>query len=153
LVPFAYVVARRRQHSVGLTDKALEGTITQPDTKMCLLHGLVPVCLMYKSGNSWNPDPLIRTLMARDLWAHGGADKTADLLEEQEAAAKAKIQKDIRDDLWNRSGDAWRSYQHRTGQTSIQSKGEIKLKPRKERRTVKTVPSGSTAGLGQVTLT
>ena len=146
-VPFAYVIARRRQYSRGLTSKALEETIVQPDTKMCLLYDLVPVTLMYKTGPSWNPDPIIRSLAARDMWAHGGPDKVADMLEEQEAAEKERIRRDIRDDLWNRSGDAWRSYQHRTGQSTIKSKDYHT--PRKGRRTNQTAPSGSTAGSGR----
>jgi len=147
-VPSAYVIARKKQWGPGLTEAAIDAVYAKPDTKMCVKYGCVPVCLMYKTGTSWNPDPIIRTLQARDMWAHGGPEKVADLLEEQEAAAKIKTQKEIRDDLWNRSGDAWRSYQHRTGQTSIQSRGEIKLKPRKERRPKQTVPSGSTAESG-----
>lgn len=114
--PFAYVIARRRYYSAGLTDKALESTITQPDTLMCLHYGLVPVCLMYKHGPTWNPDTVLQSLMARDLWAHGGADKVCDMLEQQEEDEKAKQRAATREDLWHRSGDAWRSYQARTGQ-------------------------------------
>lgn len=149
-VPFAYVVARRRQFAVGLSDKAIADTIDQPDTKMCLKYGVVPVCLMYKTGPSWNIDPLLRSLAARDMWAHGGPDKVADMLEEQEAAAKEKIRKDIRDDIYNRSGDAWRSYKARTGQSTIRFSDYFK--PRKERRTAQTVPSGSTAGSDAATI-
>lgn len=149
-VPHAYIIARRRQYSAGLTDKAIEGTIEQPDTKMCLQYGVVPVCLMFKMGPSWDPDPIIRTLAARDLWAHGGPDKVADLLEEQEEAERKRVQKAIRDDLYERSGDAWRSYQARTGQSTI--KFNDYAPPRPERRTTETVPSESTAGSG-ITIT
>jgi hypothetical protein len=147
MVPTAYVVARRRQFGIGLTDKALIDSIDQLDTKMCLLHGLVPVCLMYKVGASWDPDPLLRTLAARDLWAMGGAEKVADMLEAQEAADKAKISKDIKDDLYNRSGDAWRSYQARTGASNLQF--HARPTPRKEQRSTSNVPS-VTAGSGLV---
>lgn len=115
--PFAYVIARRRQFGAGISNKAIEDTVTVSDTKMCLLHGLVPVCLMFRNGQGWDPDPVIRSLTARDLWAHGGADKVADQLEAQEAAETDRVRKEIRDDMWNRSGDAWRSYQRRTGQS------------------------------------
>lgn len=128
--PGAYVVARRRQRTAGLGDQTFLRGVTHPDTIICLTNGLVPVCLMYKTGPSWDPDPIIRSLMARDMWAMGGAEKVADMLEEQEAKDKAKLQAEIRDDQWNRSGDAWRSYQHRTGQSTIASKDFHKLKPR-----------------------
>lgn len=149
-VPFAYVIARRKQFSKGLSDKALEGTIQQPDTKMCLAYGLVPVCLMYKTGPSWEIDGLLQSLAARDMWAHGGPDKVADMLETQEEAAKAKIRAETRADIYNRSLDGWRSYQARTGQTT--NLFHDYHKPRQERRTDQTVPSSSTAGSGLVTL-
>lgn len=149
-VPFAYVVARRKQYGAGITCKAIEDNIDNPDTKMCLLYNLVPVCLMYKSGSSWDPNPLIRSLQARDMWAHGGPDKVADMLEEQEAKEKAATQAEIRADLWNRSGDAWRSYQARTGASTI--KFADMHKPRNG-AAVQTAPSGSTPGSGLVTLT
>ncbi len=149
-VPFAYVIARRRQLSAGLSSKALMDSIDQPDTKMCLLHGCVPVSLMYRTGSTWDIDSVIRTLAARDMWAHGGADAVADMLEAQEAKAAADNQAAIRADLWNRSGDAWRSYQHRTGQSTIKSKD---FHPPKGQRTSNSPSSGSTAGSGLVTLT
>lgn len=115
-VPFAYVLARRRQLTAGLTDKALEDTITNPDTRHALRLGLVPVTLIYRTGESWNADPVIRSLMARDIWRHGGAEKVADTLDAADTRKQKKLRSDIRDDMWNRSGDAWRSYQARTGQ-------------------------------------
>lgn len=115
-VPFAYVIARRRRLTAGLTDKALEDTISNPDTKAALHHGLVPVTLMYRTGESWNADPVIRSLMSRDVWRHGGAEKVADALDAADDKKQKKLKADIRDDMWNRSGDAWRSYKARTGQ-------------------------------------
>lgn len=147
-VPGAYVIARRRQFSAGLSDKAIEQGITQPDTIICLQNGLVPVCLMYKTGPSWNPDPIIETLKARDLWAVGGGDAAADLLEAQEDAAKAKLSAEIRDDQWNRSGDAYRSYKARTGQSTIRHNDTRKAQPRKGRRIYSNSPSEGMAGSG-----
>lgn len=115
-VPFAYVLARRRQRSAGLTDKAVESVLTNPDTKAAMQHGLIPVSLMYRTGESWNPDPVIRSLKSRDIWTNGGADKVADTLDSADEAKQTKLKKDIRDDMYNHSGDAWRSYQARTGQ-------------------------------------
>lgn len=146
--PGAYVIARRKQWGPGLTVEAIDAQFPNPDTKMCVLNGCVPVCLMLKTGQSWDADPIIRTLRARDLWAHGGPDKVADLLEAQETAAQMKIDSEIRDDLYNRSGDAWRSYQHRTGQTSLGGGRTAGPKPRQGRRIFSNspLPSGSTAG-------
>jgi hypothetical protein len=107
---------------------------------------------MYKTGPTWNPDPIIETLKARDLWAVGGGDKAADLLEAQEDAAAAKLKAEIRDDIWNRSGDAWRSYKARTGQSTIRHNDTRTAQPRKGRRIYSNSPSGSMAGSGPVTL-
>lgn len=112
--PFAYVIARRVRNKRW--EKAVVDSVTHPDTKMCMAHNLIPVCLMFKQGPTWNVDNVLRSLHARDLWAYGGGDRAADLCEAQEAAEKAQVKADLRDDLWNRSGAAWRSYQRRTGQ-------------------------------------
>src|ERR1700674_4410629 len=86
--PYAYVLARRQRLAKGLTDEALVATATQPDTKLCLLRGLVPVTLIYRTGVTWSIDNIIAQLKARDLWAAGGAEKAADLLEAQDTAAE-----------------------------------------------------------------
>lgn len=140
--PFAYVLARRARLS-GLTGQALIDTAGNPDTKLCLSRGLVPVSLIYRTGEQWSIDNIIRDLKARDIWAHGGADKVADTLDAQDVSRETDIKADIRDDMWNRSGDAWRSYQARTGQRSKISPST----PGSERR-IPTAPSGSTVGSG-----
>lgn len=116
--PGTYVIARRKQFGPGITEKAIDATYANPDTKMCVLNNCVPVCLMFATGATWDPEPIIAKLAARDIWAHGGADKVADMLEAQEAANEAANKTSIREDLYSRSGDAWRSYQSRTGQSS-----------------------------------
>jgi hypothetical protein len=142
-VPFAYIIARRRQLSAGLSDKALEDTITQPDTKLCMAWGLIPISLMYKTGPVWNIDPVIASLKARDMWAVGGGEKAADLLDKQDEAERERLRKQTRDDMYARSGDAWRSYQARTGQRTRLTIPET----RRGRRPSAPI-SGSTAGLG-----
>lgn len=115
--PFSYVIARRIYNKSWSQVQA--STITQPDTLMCVKYNLVPVCLMFKTGPSWNPEAILSKLRARDMWAHGGADKVADMLEAQEDAEKQKIKDDFRQEMWHRSGDAWRSYTARTGQRTF----------------------------------
>lgn len=120
LMPDCYVLARRKQKGPGLTERALLHTAPNPDTRMCIAYNVSPVCLIRKpAGAAWAGWKIVERLKARDLWAHGGADKVADMLEEQEAQDEARLKQQIRDDLWARSGDAWRSYQARTGQSTI----------------------------------
>lgn len=118
--PYAYVIARRsRLGRRGLTGNAIADTITQPDTLMCMQYGCVPVCLMFKHGPQWSVDGVLKSLKARDLWAVGGADKAADLLEADEAAAKKKQDDEKRDELRGLSREAYRSYKMRTGQRVV----------------------------------
>lgn len=140
--PFYYVMARRKQFTKGLTDAAIDDTLTDSDTKMCARYGCVPVCLMFKHGPVWDADKILLKLASRDIWAMGGADKVADMLEEQEAAEKAKTRAELRDRLYHASGDAYRSYKIRTGQAVAGSGAQS------GRRISKQTPSGSTAGSG-----
>jgi hypothetical protein len=151
--PGSYVVARRRERTRGLTGDAVLAGVTNPDTLTCVRMGWIPVCVMVQTGLSWNPDQIIARLQARDIRAHGGADKVADLLEEQETAEKVAQKKATRDDLWNRSGDAWRSYQARTGASSIRfndtpvNGGDGRTAPNTPRSTAGLgAPDGATIG-------
>ena len=102
---------------------AIVDTITQPDTCMVMQYGCVPVCLMFKHGPVWSADAVLAKLKARDLWAHGGADKVADMIEADEATEEAQRAAAKREELWHLSGDAWRSYKARTGQSVINTGG------------------------------
>jgi len=117
--PFAYVIARRARMSQGLTPKAIDETITQPDTRMCFKYGLVPVCLMFKHGPIWNADTILQRLAARDTWAHGGGEALATALDREEADARARDKEALRDKFRHLSREAYRSYKQRTGQRTI----------------------------------
>ena len=119
LFPKSYVLARRKQWGPGLTDHALLDTVVQPDTRMCILNNVTPVCMLKKQGLTWDVDGVISTLRRRDIWAAGGGDAAADLLDAADEREREAQRAATRDDLYNRSGDAWRSYQARTGQRSI----------------------------------
>jgi hypothetical protein len=151
--PAAYVLARRQHFSAGMRDEALEKTVTQPDTKLCLERHLVPVTLIFRTGVTWTIDNIIAQLKARDVWAHGGYEKVANLLDDQDVIAEAAKATAVKDDMWARSGDAWKSYQARTGQSTIRHNDTRTAQPRKGRRIYSNSPSGSTAGSGPVTLT
>ncbi len=143
-VPYAYVLARRRRVTAPKWDLAMAETITQPDTKFCLTHGLVPVTLITRTGVTWSIDNIIASLKARDIWEHGGAEKTADLVDAEDASNEVANQRKTRDDMWMRSGQAWESYQRRTGQR-VSSPGMSS-----ERHVPTTSSSGSTARSGLV---
>ncbi len=112
--PFAYVLARRSR--VRLGEKAIERSITQPDTKMCFHYGLVPVCLIFKHGPQWNVESVLQSLKARDTWTQGGGDALADTLEAEEAKVIADRKSALTDRFRHLSKEAWHSLQYRTGQ-------------------------------------
>ncbi len=146
--PYAYVIARRsRLGRRGLTGNAIADTITQPDTVMVMKHGCVPVCYMYKHGPVWNADTVLRSLRARDLWAHGGADKVADQLEADELAEEKKRADAKREELWHLSGDAWRSYKARTGQSVINTGGRSQDGAAKSNSSSRSTATGGSVSL------
>ncbi len=116
-VPFAYVLARRRRGGKNAMDLALAETITQPDTRLCLERGLVPVTMIYRyNAVSWSIDNILESLRKRDLWRMGGGEKAADQLDAADTAAEDREKAHVKDDMWARSGQAWESYKRRTGQ-------------------------------------
>lgn len=142
--PYAYVLARRVRLAARLSPKAIEAMYTQPDTRMCMNLGLVPVTLIYRTGTTWSIDNIIADLKSRDIWAHGGAAKAADTLDQQEADAETARKARIRDDMWMRAGLGYAMYKRRTGQR-VTSPGMGS-----ERHLPTTSSSGSTAGSGIV---
>jgi hypothetical protein len=144
--PFAYVLARVARRTGRLTPQGIYDNAS--DTGMCAQYGLVPVCLIFRNGEGWTIDNIIAELQQRDIWAHGGAERAADMLDKAEADKAARIKADIRDDMWMRSGDAWRSYQARTGQRTKLNRPEARKRAAHSKQPTQT--SGSTSGLGLV---
>lgn len=147
-VPYAYVLARRRQLRAPAIDKVLENTITQPDTKLCLARGLAPVTIILRhSQGSWSIDNIITSLQARDIWRHGGGDAYANKLDQSEADEDAARRAALRDDMMQRADLAYDLYKRRTGQR-VSSSGVATRAP-----LLTKLPSGSTGGTGLVQLT
>jgi hypothetical protein len=127
--PFAYVLARKAKRTGGMNmhDPAFEKA--SGDTKFCLMRRMLPVCLIYRhNSNSWSIDNLLADLRSRDIWAAGGGEAFADRVDKEDADEEKRIKQQIRDDMWNRSGDAWRSYQARTGQRTKTRYGHRSVK-------------------------
>lgn len=145
-VPYAYVLARRRRLRAPAADKALENTVTQPDTKLCLGRGWAPVTIILRhSHGSWSIDNIIASLQARDIWAHGGGEKFADKQDAAEAAEEKARRAALRDDMMQRADLAWDLYKRRTGQRISSSGVATKGAPLSTKH-----PSGSTGGSGIV---
>lgn len=151
--PFSYVLARRQRRALNPMNQILIDTCTQPDTRMCLQNRLVPVSMIFRRGSGWNMDGILRDLAARDTWRVGGGEAAADLMDAADEAKRQKIKADIRDDMWNRSGAAYRSYKARTG-SRVNPGGTAAQAARRERGSVSPIASssGSTAGSG-ITIT
>lgn len=146
-VPYSYVLARRRRHGSSF-DRALAETVTQPDTRFSLAHGLVPVTMITRERQSggWDIDPLIRSLKARDIWSHGGGESMADKMDAADDAEEATRRRDLRNDMDARAGLAYALYKRRTGQR-VTSPGMGS-----ERHVPTSGSSGSTPGSGSIVL-
>lgn len=119
-MPYAYVLARRARKSRGIDGaKAIVDTCGQPDTVACLQHGLVPVTMILRTGGGWSIDNILESLRRRDLWRFKNSDAAADQLDQRDENEQKRVRQQTRETMWNLSGDAWRSYQARTGASSI----------------------------------
>src|SRR5262245_24831061 len=124
-------LARTKKYSRGLTGEAV--TDDQNDTAMFVRHNLVPVTWI-ASQDGWSEGFLhyvVGELIARDTWAIEGQPLTDDLirkalfdggskygthLDERDATTRRAIDREVRDDVYHATGDAWRSLQSRTGE-------------------------------------
>lgn len=124
-------LARVQKYSRGLTGAAI--TDDQRDTAMFVRYELIPVTWI-QSLEGWTEgflQAVVGELMARDTWAVEGGPLTDDLikqamfdggskfgkaLDQRDADERAAIDKEVKDDVYNATGDAWRSLQTRTGE-------------------------------------
>lgn len=140
-----HILARRRRLSgpvAAAVDRRL-GVVDPAhafDSVMCDDYGCVVVTTIFAAG-AWttaNLQVTLDELSRRDTWKHGGrldaAQQRAALFEggsalakqidAQDEADRAAINRQVRDDLYHASGDAWRSRQARTGARSKLTAGQ-----------------------------
>lgn len=108
-----YRLARRARRSAGIGSMAVLNP--EADTAMLAHYKLVPVTTVIRYGSAWDIDTILVKLADRDIWARKNGDKMADEIEAKEAKAEKALKASIRDDMRQRSKDAWRSLQARTG--------------------------------------
>jgi len=116
-------LARVKKYSRGLTGDAIIDD--QNDTAMFVRHNLVPVTWI-ASIEGWTEgflQHIVGELMARDTWAVEGGPLTDDLirkamfeggskfgkaLDARDEAERAKINAEVREDVYHTTGEAWR---------------------------------------------
>ena len=100
--------------------------LPSPDTIMMASHGVVPVSTLLHWG-VWAWGAVEKELRARDIWAAGGPEKAADLLDAKDQARRDAADAENRADLEARIDDAWIALQYRAGNrfsmTPANSKG------------------------------
>ncbi len=124
-------LARVKKYSRGLTGAAIVDD--QNDTAMFVRYDLVPVTWI-QSLEGWSEGFLqyiVGELIARDTWAIEGGPLTEDLmrkamfeggskygkaLDQRDADDRALIDRDVHDNVYHATGEAWRSLQARTGE-------------------------------------
>lgn len=138
--PFAYVLARRARRTGGMNAQDPAFAQSLPDTKFCVERHLLPVSLITRhSTASWSIDNILSDLRSRDIWAAGGAEAFADKADANDAADEQQIRDTTRADMYNRSGDAWRSYQLRTGAATAHG-GTVAQATRRDKGSVHSQP-------------
>jgi hypothetical protein len=108
-----YRLARRVTKTPGIQKLTTVMPERATDTRLCIQHRLVPVTNLYPQPQ-WGPH-IFAELRRRDLWAHGGADKACDLLEQHEAAQAAALDRAMQDELDRRGTSAYFGLQARLG--------------------------------------
>lgn len=150
-----YLIGRRRERSrvvAGIVqhqvNENVHARVGHSDSALLEDHKLVKVdAITSLTGNmhnaSWmtSSPEILKDLRDRDMWAAGGADAYIAKLEAGEQARADQKRAALLDDIDHRAGDAWRSYQARTGQRNHRG--------RNTSATVITSPlSSGTAGSG-----
>jgi len=142
-------LARVQRLSRGLTGAAIVDD--QNDTAMFVHHGLIPVTWI-ASTDGWSEGFLqyiVGELMARDTWAvdgpmteerlkaamFEGGSRYGQQLDERDDDERAKINRDVRDDVYHATGDAWRSLQARTGERVLNAGPATPREPDAESKT------------------
>lgn len=127
-------LVRRRKLSADYAPKVDIGLLT--DSAMFRKHGVIDVT-WFASLEGFTEGLLLylcTELAERDTWAinggpmdsdklkvmmlNGGVTKFTKLVDEQDKAAEAKLNQQIREDLYHSTGEAWRIKQYLTGETS-----------------------------------
>jgi hypothetical protein len=124
-------LGRVQRFSRGLTGAAIVDD--QADTAMLVQHELINVTWI-ASTDGWSEGFLtyvVGELIERDTWRieghpltdadvrramFDGGTKYGRMLDERDAAERRKIDREVRDDVYHATGDAWRSLQARTGE-------------------------------------
>lgn len=114
--PF-YRLGRRSKRAPGLLDGKVNHPLLScdpsPDTKMLAQYRLVPVTTV-NPGPVWD-SRIFSILRSRDIWAVGGPEKAADLLDAKDEQKKAEIDKRLSTELDARVSDHWDSLHYRSG--------------------------------------
>jgi len=147
-----YLLARRRERSLrvpmiveNLKASALKNHKRVKYSDGDLLTSLNLVAVDTIVGNfhtGWSgADMIFADLRMRDMWANGGVDAFIKRVEEQEEAVQVAKRKQLLDDIDHRAGDAYRSYQARTGQRNHTAKNVAVTNSVPSSRTASTQPA------------
>lgn len=114
----SYILARRRSQTLRRPELVkLDGELLKQtaagDGQVLAQHDLVFVDQIVGWGNFTTG--IFNQLRARDTWRVGGGENYADILDAKDADLTARKRRTFLDDIEHRAGDAWRSYQARTG--------------------------------------
>lgn len=120
----AYILARKRSKSNAMIeqdklDKAMLRKTAGMDGDILADNNLIYV--RHLIGNTVRRVEFFQWLKDADTWAAGGGDAFAKKIEENEQAAADTLRATMISDIDHRARDGWRSYQARTGSSTIRT--------------------------------
>jgi hypothetical protein len=112
-----YRLARVAKNSAGLTAAFFDKIPNlNPDTATCIRHGIVAVPLtLHTAAIQGAPQLIVDRLQRRDVWRHGGWERVADILDEQDRTRENQVAAERQDSLRVRSRAMRTGFQYRTG--------------------------------------
>lgn len=110
---YGYWLTRRRKLTAGITTVL---NLTKDSATMAR-YGLIPVTL-FGGHITWGPS-VLQWLADRDTWRHGGAEKAADALDEQDREHERAMQRWLDGENEARAKSMYRTYKRRNGESIV----------------------------------
>lgn len=134
---YHYRFARRATRGPGLLKALSWGT----DSAVCVDHKLVPVT-SFGGGLTFSAH-IFQWLADRDTWRHGGAKKSADILDAQDADKEKAVNRAFDSENTARARSMYRTYKTRVGERVSLSDTNRGRGPAKRKATTQSTRTGS----------
>lgn len=145
---YVYRLARRRTLTALVPNQRLQPDLDTSNADFALMatYKLVPVTTILPTA-TWG-ESIFRWLRERDIWAHGGAAKAADLLDAQDKARRDQQQAKMLDELDQLHSSTYFAYKRRIGETVFVNESRTPAPPARRPGFPPRIPLGAGAKRG-----